>query len=79
MDVVHKLIISHLHLANSHCQTQDLLHLEFDDGLNFIHFGYCVLIMSQQGRELVSLIQASAQDLWDLLDQRLKAKMHRNS
>ena len=71
MDVVHKLIICHLHVANSHCQTQHLLHLELDRGLHFISFGHHILIVGQQGRELASLVQAWAQDSGDLLDQRL--------
>ena len=148
MDVVHKLIIRHLHVANSHCQTQHLwgedghrlaarrgehgrldthtrqtahalapgqddgahlkhqsnanpgsyveeegklqdpppvtmaepspparpphlLHLELNRGFDFIDFGHHVLVVGQQGRELASLIQARAQDSWDLLDQRL--------
>ena len=48
-----------------------LLHLELDCGLHFINFGHHVLIVGQQGRELAGLIQAWAQDSWDLLDQRL--------
>ena len=71
MHVVHKLIICHRHMANSHCQTQHLLHLELDGGLHLINFGHRVLIVGQQGRELARLVQAWAQDSWDLLDQRL--------
>ena len=37
-------IIYHLHIANGHCQTQHLLHLEFDCGLCF-DFGHHVLIV----------------------------------
>ena len=58
-------------MANSHCQRQHLLHLELDSGLHLINFGHHVLTVGRQGRQLVSLIQAWAQDSWDLLDQRL--------
>ena len=51
-----------------------LLHLEFDCGLHFIHFGHHILIVGQQGRELASLIQARAQDSWNLLDQRFRSQ-----
>ena len=57
-------------MANSHCQTQQLIHLELDYGLHFINFGHHVLIMGQQGREPASLVQVWAQDSGDLLDQR---------
>lgn len=66
-----QLDICHLHLADSHCQTRHLLHLEIDRELHFINFGHHVCIVGQQGRELASLVQAWAQDSWDLLDQRL--------
>ena len=39
--------------------------------VDFINFGHQVLIVGQQGRELAGLVQAWAQDSWDLLDQRL--------
>ena len=61
-------------MANSHCQTQHLLHLELDGGLHFINFGRRVLTVGQQGRELARLVQAWAQDSWDLLDQRLRSQ-----
>lgn len=57
MDVVHKVIICHLHVANSHCQTQHLLHLEPDRGVHFISVGHHVLMEGQQGRELAGLTQ----------------------
>ena len=68
MDVVHKLIIRYLHAAGGRCQTQHLLLSELDCGLPFINFGLHVLIVGQQGGELVSLIQVWAPDSWDLLD-----------
>ena len=57
MDVVHKLIIHHLHMANSHWQTQHLLYLKLDHGLYVINFGHHVLIVGQQGRGLPMLFR----------------------
>ena len=57
-------------MANSHCQTQQLLHLELDRGLHFINFGHHVPTVGQQGWGLASFVQVWAQDSWDLLNQR---------
>lgn len=65
------LIFCHLHVGNSHCQTQ-LLHLVLDSEFHLIGFGHHVLIMvGHQGRELANLIQSWAPDSWDVIDQRL--------
>jgi hypothetical protein len=45
-----------------------LLHLELDCGLHLVNFGHHVFVVCQQRREFASLIQAWAQDSWDLLD-----------
>ena len=71
MDVVHKLIICRLHVATSHRQTQHLFHRNL-----IVRFTSSTLVtmfslLGQQGRELASLTQAEAWDLWDLPDQRL--------
>lgn len=71
MDVVYKLIICHLQVASSHCQTGHSLHLELACGFHFIDFGHHACLVDQQGREFASFIQACVQDAWDLLDQRL--------
>ena len=57
-------------MANSHCQTQQLIHLELDYGLHFINFGHHVPTVGQQGWGLASLVQVWAQDSWDLLNER---------
>ena len=68
VDIVHNLIYRP-HVASNHYH-----------GLYFINFGHHVLILGQQGRELVSLIQVYTQDLWNLLDKRLlKPKRHHSS
>lgn len=51
-----------------------LLHLEFDSRLDLVHLGHHVLIVSEQGGELASLVQPRAQDTRDLLDQRLRGQ-----
>lgn len=48
-----------------------LLHLEFNGGLDLVHLGHHVLVVSEQGGELASLVQPRAQDTRNLLDQRL--------
>ena len=73
-----QLLICHLHLANSHCQTQPLLHLELDYGFHFISFSHYVFTVGQQGWELASLAQVWAQDSWDLLNQRETLKPERH-
>ncbi|KAK1334866.1 hypothetical protein QTO34_004437 [Cnephaeus nilssonii] len=47
-DVVHKLIFCHLHMANSHWQTKQPLHLELDHRFHFVDFGHHVLTGGQQ-------------------------------
>ena len=58
-----------LHVADSHSQTQQLLHVKLDCGFHS-DVGHHVPAVGQQGREPASLTQAWAQDSWDLLDQR---------
>ncbi|TNN82874.1 hypothetical protein EYF80_006831 [Liparis tanakae] len=60
MDVVHELLLRHLHMSYGNSQTQHLQHK--------------VLIVSQQGGELASLVQPRAEDTRDLLDQRLRGQ-----
>lgn len=55
-------------------QGAHLLHLEFDSRLDLVHLGHHVLIVSEQGGELASLVQPRAQDTRDLLDQRLRGQ-----
>ena len=49
-----------------------LLHLEFDSGLDFIHFVSQLFRMSTHGGELASFVEARAYQTRDLLDEGIR-------
>ena len=55
MDVLDELLLSHPDIADRHGQTEDLLHLELDGGLQVSDLGLQVVAVSHQGGELAGL------------------------
>ena len=55
MDVLDELLLSHPHVADSHGETENLLHLELDGGLQVSDLGRQVVAVGHQGGELSSL------------------------
>lgn len=70
-DVLGKLILLHGDVSNSDRQTQNLLHLELDCGLDLFDLAQHRLLVGQQTRELASLVQTGTQQTRNLLNQRL--------
>ena len=55
MDVLDELLLSHPDIADRHGQTEDLLHLELDGGLQVHDLGLQVVAVSDQRWELSGL------------------------
>ena len=55
MDVLDELLLTHLHVAHSNTEAQDLLHLELDGGLEVQRLLLQVVIVGDEGRKLTSL------------------------
>ena len=55
MDVLDELLLSHPDIADGHGQTEDLLHLELDGGLQVGNLGRQVVAVGHQSGELSSL------------------------
>ena len=55
MDVLDELLLSHPDIADRHGQTEDLLHLELDGGLQVSDLGLQVVAVRHQGGELAGL------------------------
>merc|ERR1719348_1032388 len=66
--VSHEVILSHGHIANSHGETEHLLHLELDGGLQVGYLQLQVVAVCHEGRKLPSLVQSWPQKPRDLLD-----------
>ena len=60
--VLSKLLLRHLHVADGDIQTENLLHLELDGGLEVQHLGLDVIVMGDEGRELTSLSRGRYKD-----------------
>ena len=60
--VLSKLLLGHLHVADGDIQTENLLHLELDGGLEVQHLGLDVIVMGDEGRELTSLSRGRYKD-----------------
>jgi len=73
-DVLHQLLLRHVHVADRNTETQHLLHLELDGGLHVIHLLLEVIGVSDHGGELSRLVQARAQQSWNLLDEGVGAE-----
>ena len=54
-DILHELLLGHLDIADSHAQTQHLLHLELDGGLGVINLLLQVIHMCNHGGEFSGL------------------------
>ena len=54
-DVLHQLLLRHLNVAHGHTETQDLLHLELDGGLEDIDLLLEVIRVCHHSGELASL------------------------
>ena len=55
MDVLHELLLCHADVANSHGQTENLLHLELDGGLQVHDLRLQVVAVGHQGRKFSGL------------------------
>ena len=59
MDVLDQLLLGHVHVTHGDTETQHLLHLELDGGLQVQSLLLQVVIMGDQGREFASLEKES--------------------
>ena len=57
VNVLDQLFVGHVDIADGHRQTQDLLHLELDGGLEVVDLVSQVISVGHQARELASLKQ----------------------
>ena len=55
VDILHELLLAHLHIAHGDAETENLLHLELDGGLEIQGLLLQVVIVSDESRELSSL------------------------
>ena len=55
VDVLDELLLTHLHVAHGDAETENLLHLELDGGLEVQGLLLQVVIMGDEGGELASL------------------------
>ena len=55
MDVLDELLLTHLHVAHSDAEAENLLHLELDGGLEVQRLLLQVVIVGDEGRKLTSL------------------------
>ena len=55
VDVLDELLLTHLHVAHGDAETEDLLHLELDGGLEVQGLLLQVVVVSDEGRELAGL------------------------
>jgi hypothetical protein len=74
MHILCKVVSAHANVADSNRQTQDLLHLELDGGLDFVNLCGHRLLVGEQTRELAGLVQARTEQTGNLLDQGLGGK-----
>merc|ERR1719312_699193 len=69
MNISHKLVLCHGHVANSHGETENLLHLELDGRFQVSYLHFKIVAVSHKSGELASLVQPWAQKPRNLLDQ----------
>jgi hypothetical protein len=74
MNVLSELIRVHVDVSNGNRQTENLLHLELDGGLDLINLCCHRLGVSQKTRELSGFVKTWTQQTRDLLDERLGGK-----
>ena len=55
VDILHELLLAHLHITHGDAEAENLLHLELDGGLQVQGLGLQVVAVSDQGRELSGL------------------------
>jgi len=61
-------------VADGNTKGEHLLHLELDSLLDVVDLGGHRVVVREETRELAGLVQARAQDTWDLLDERLRCQ-----
>ena len=61
-------------MADGDTEGEDLLHLELDGLLDVVDLVGHRVVVGEETRELAGLVQARAQDTWDLLDERLRCQ-----
>jgi len=64
----------HVDVADGDAEGEDLLHLELDGLLDVVDLVGHRVVVGEETRELAGLVQARAQDTWDLLDERLRCQ-----
>ena len=55
VDILHELLLTHLHITHGDAEAENLLHLELDGGLEIQGLLLQVVIVSDESRELASL------------------------
>ena len=55
VDILHELLLAHLHVTHGDAEAENLLHLELDGGLEVQRLLLQVVVVSDQGGELASL------------------------
>ena len=74
LDVQDDFVKGQINVGNSDTQAQNLLHLELDSGLDFQDLLLHGLVVSNQGRELASLVQSGTQKTRNLTNDGLRGK-----
>ena len=73
-DVTNQLILSHLNVADSDTQAENLLQLELDGGLDFGDLGTQIFVVGDWSWEFTSLGKTGTQETRNLLDQGVGGK-----
>jgi len=73
-DVGHQLVLRLVNGADGNTHAQDLLQLELDGTSGLVDLGLDVLVLTKQGRELTSLVQAGAEQTGNLTNDRVRGK-----
>ena len=73
-DVLHQLLLSHVQVAHSNTEAENLLHLELDGSLDIIDLLLHVIRVGDHGGELSRLVEARTKESGDLFDEGVRAE-----
>ena len=73
-DVLHQLFLSHVQVAHSNTEAENLLHLELDSSLDIIDLLLHVIRVGDHGGELARLVEARTKESGDLFDEGVRAE-----
>merc|ERR1712005_77668 len=72
-DVLNKLVLSQLDVADGNTEAQDLLELELDGARKLVDLLGQIVLVGDQGRELAELVRGWAEQTRDLTEERVRS------